>query len=414
MRICIVSQYFWPENFRINDLVQGLVSRGHEVQVLTGQPNYPTGRITPGYRSMRPKRSQALGCEIVRVPLVARGKGSGVRLGINYLSFALSASIFGLRGIRRPVDVVLAYEPSPVTVAMPALALSRRLNVPALMWVQDLWPETLRATGVLSDGWPLRAAARVTRRLHGAMDRLLVQSEAFIPALEAQGIPSSRITYLPNWAEEYFRPVSVAKDAPERLELPAGFVVMFAGNIGVAQGLDVLLGAAEHLRNVADLHWVVLGDGRQLQWLRNDVAKRKLRNVHMLGQRPQESMPTWFALADALLVTLRPDPVNELTVPSKVQAYLACGRPILASLDGEGAREVEKAGAGFASPAGDAEALAGAALRLHGMTDAERAAMGLQGRTYSEHNFQREALIDRLEAVLAETISTRSRAASTV
>lgn len=337
-----------------------------------------------------------------------------MRLAVNYLSFALTASIFGLRGIRKPVDVVLAYEPSPVTVAVPALAVSRRLNAPALMWVQDLWPETLRATGVLSEGWPLRVAARVTRRLHRAMDGLLVQSDAFIPALQAQGVRPNRITYLPNWAEEYFRPVSVPDDAPERHELPEGFVVMFAGNIGVAQGLDVLLGAAERLRNVAGVHWVVLGDGRQLPWLRNEVAKRLLRNVHILGQRPQESMPTWFALADALLVTLRPDPVNELTVPSKVQAYLACGRPILASLDGEGAREVEKAGAGFASPAGDAEALAAAALRLHDMTEVERVAMGLRGREYSERNFQREALIDRLEAVLAEAISTRTRATSTV
>jgi len=350
---------------------------------------------------------------VLRVPLVARGRGSSARLAINYLSFASSATIFGLAGIRKPVDVVLAYEPSPVTVAVPAIILGKRLNAPSLMWVQDLWPETLRATGALSDGFPLRAAASMTRRLHRAMDGLLVQSEAFIPPLLAQGVAPAKITYLPNWAEDDFRPISVPDTAPERHELPKGFVVIFAGNIGVAQGLDVLLGAAALVRDVEDLHWVVLGDGRQAAWLRDEVSKRQLGNVHLLGQRPQESMPTWFALADALLVTLRPDPVYQLTIPSKVQAYLACGRPILASLDGEGAREVEKAGAGFATGAGDAEALAAAALRLHRMTDAERTAMGLRGRAYSESNFQRDALIDRLEAVLEETMSTRSLARST-
>jgi glycosyltransferase involved in cell wall biosynthesis len=413
LRICIVSQYFWPESFRINDLVQGLAGRGHSVQVLTGQPNYPTGVVDPEYRSLTPKRSHVLGCDVLRVPLVARGKGSGARLAVNYASFASSASIFGLRGIKKPVDAVLAYEPSPVTVAVPALILGRQFDAPTLMWVQDLWPETLRATGAVSDGWAFRAAARVTRRLHTAMDGLLVQSEGFIDPLIGQGVTPAKITYLPNWAEDYFRPISVPDTAPERKEIPNGFVVMFAGNIGVSQGLEVLLGAAEQLRDAGDIHWVVLGEGRQASWLRDEVNKRKLRNVHLLGQRPQKSMPLWFALADALLVTLRPDPVYQLTIPSKVQAYLACGRPILASLDGAGASEVERAGAGLATPAGDADALAAAVLSLYRLPGAERVAMGLRGRAYSERNFQREALIDRLEAVLAEAVSTRSLARST-
>jgi colanic acid biosynthesis glycosyl transferase WcaI len=401
LQICVTTQYFWPESFRINDLVQALDAKGHQIRVLTGQPNYPDGVIKPGYRSLRPRWSRALGGEVLRVPIVARGNGSGGRLAANYLSFALSASLFGLASLRRPVDVVLAYEPSPVTVAVPALLLARRLKVPAVMWVQDLWPETLFATARISERWS-RLAAAMTRKLHRSMDRLLVQSQAFIEPLIAQGVSPDKIAYLPNWAEDDFRPVEVLPSAPERADMPSGFVVMFAGNLGAAQGLEVLLGAAHHLRDLRDIHWAVLGDGRQAGWFRAEIEKRNLVNVHMLGQRSQESMPTWFGLADALLVTLSPGSVYELTVPSKLQAYLACGKPILASLDGEAARIIQAACAGLATPAGNARALADATLKLYRMSAHERAAMGRQGREYSERNFDRQMLIDRLESVLKQ------------
>jgi glycosyltransferase involved in cell wall biosynthesis len=407
LRICIVTQYFWPESFRINDLVQGLVGRGHEVMVLTGQPNYPGGSILPGYSGLRPKRSQALGTSILRVPLVSRGKGSGLRLAANFLSFAASASTLGVAGIRKPVDVVLAYEPSPVTVGVPAWFLGKRRRAPVVMWIQDLWPETLRATNVLADGWALNAAGWLTGVIHRAMDGILVQSPAFMPLLESQGVAASRISYLPNWADDYYKPVEVPSTAQERREMPKGFVVLFAGNIGVAQGLDVLLGAAERLRDIPDLQWAVLGEGRQGDWLRSEVLRRGLGNVHLLGQRPSESMPTWFALADALLVTLRRDPLYEVTIPSKIQTYLACGRPILASLDGLGAREVDEAGAGLTSPAGDADALASATRRLYKLSADERAAMGKRGRAHYDRNFDRDMLIDRLEGILEQAVENR-------
>jgi glycosyltransferase involved in cell wall biosynthesis len=412
LRICVVSQYFWPESFRINDLVQGLVERGHQVQVLTGQPNYPSGAIAPGYRSLRPRRSNAMGCEVLRVPLLSRGSAAPLRLGLNYLSFASSATLFGLGGIRKPVDVVLAYQPSPVTVAIPALALGRRLGVPVFMWIQDLWPDTLRATGALQDGPGMKIAGWITRKLHRALDGLLVQSQAFTPVLESEGVQASKIFYLPNWAEDYFRPTVVLPSAPERRELPKGFVILFAGNIGVAQGLEVLLGAAERVRDIKEIQWVVLGEGRQAPWLRAEVEKRRLQNVHVLGQRSPESMPIWFALADAMLVTLRPDPVYELTIPSKVQAYLACGRPILASLNGEGAREVTRADAGIASPAGDPAALADAAVRLYNLPEATRQAMGARARTHYDRNFDRATLIGRLEDALQRGINAREPAQS--
>jgi glycosyltransferase involved in cell wall biosynthesis len=331
-----------------------------------------------------------------------------MRLAANYFSFALSASALGVPGMSKPADVVLAYEPSPVTVAVPALILGKRLRAPVLMWIQDLWPQTLRATGVLQDGWALKAAGRLTGAMHRAMDGLLVQSPAFVPLLESQGVAHDKISYLPNWAEDYFKPITVPADAPEIQQMPQGFVVLFAGNIGVAQGLDVLLVAAERLRDIKDLQWVVLGDGRQATWLRNEVCRRNLSNIHLLGQKASESMPTWFALADALLVTLRPDPLYELTIPSKIQAYMACGRPILASLDGTGAREVDTAGAGFTAPAGDADALAAATRRLYHLAPGERSAMGVKARVHYDQHFNREILIERLESVLENAVANRS------
>lgn len=353
---------------------------------------------------MAPKWSKALNSEVLRVPVVSRGNASGARLAANYVSFALSASLLGAGRMRLPIDVVLAYQPSPVTVAIPALAVARTARAPATMWVQDLWPQTLLATARMSGRLPSGAVAGITQRLHRSMYRLLVQSEAFIEPLVAQGVGRDRIVYLPNWAEAEFAPLDVPLDAPERAELPGRFVVMFAGNLGVAQGLEVLIQAAARLKTEPDIHFLVLGDGRQADWLRSEAKRRNLSNLHMLGQRPQSSMPTWFALADVLVVTLRPGRIYELTVPSKVQAYLACGRPIVASIDGEGARIVTASGAGFASPAGDAEALAASVLRLYKLDHSDREAMGRRGRDYSVANFDREVLLDRIETVLETAV----------
>ncbi len=401
LRIAIVTQYFWPEIFRINDLAAALVSRGHHVQVLTGQPNYPSGTFADGYGAIVPRRDAALGAHVTRVPLIPRGSGSGFRLCINYLSFATAATVLGPALIRGPVDVVLAYEPSPVYVAAPALALARSKRAPALMWVQDLWPETLVAMGLLTNGRLQAVASATTGALHRGMDALLVQSEAFRPPLIAQRVMAEHIFYVPNWAEHYYRVVEIPADAPERREMPRGFTVLFAGNVGESQGLDVLIGAADRLRHLQDLHWVVLGEGRRLNWLREQVERRALGDrVHLLGRRPPETMPSWFALADVLLATLQPDPVYEMTIPSKLQTYLASGRPVVAAMNGEGARVVQAAGAGATAPAGDAVSLAAAVEELHNTSPESRARMGRSGREYYEMHFARDKIIDRIEGLL--------------
>jgi glycosyltransferase involved in cell wall biosynthesis len=408
MRLLIVTQYFWPEDFRINDLALGLRARGHEVTVLTGQPNYPHGRFFAGYGFFGRAEERYEGVRVLRVPLLPRGAGGAVRLFFNYLSFALSASLLGPFRVRGSFDAILAYQPSPVTVGLPALVLKRLKRCPLLFWVQDLWPETLSAAGAIRSRPALALVGRFVRFLYRHCDLVLAQSRTFLPHLRSQGVPGERIRYYPNSAEALYRPLAAQPQSPEGRLLPPGFRVLFAGNIGAAQDFETVVEAAARLKDEPDVHWVILGDGRMQPWLEREIRRRGLEaSVHLLGRHPVESMPRFFALADVLLVTLRRDPVFALTVPSKIQSYLACGRPVVAALDGEGARVIEESGSGLAAPAGDAGALAQAVRRLKRMTRDEREALGRSGRRYFEREFERERLLSRLEQWMGELASER-------
>lgn len=399
MRIVIVTQYFWPENFRINDLALGLRSRGHEVTVYTGKPNYPGGRFFPGYGFFGRSTEDYQGVKVIRVPLLPRGGGGPARLVLNFLSFALLASLLAPLRCRGEYDAILVFEPSPITVGLPAVVLKWTKRAPLLFWVQDLWPENLEATGMVRSRWVLGLVARFARFLYRRSDLVLVQSEAFTAPIRALGVEAAKIRYYPNSAESLYHPVAAdAPPPPGQPSLPDGFRVMFAGNIGAAQDFETILGAAELTREERGVHWTIVGDGRMHSWVAAEVARRGLAGtVHLLGRHPMESMPPLFARADAMLVTLRNEPVFALTIPSKLQSYLACGRPILAALAGEGARVVREAGAGVAVRPGDAPALAAAVLELSRMPRAEREAMGERGRRYFERHFERALLLTRLE-----------------
>ena len=407
-RILIVSQYFWPESFRINDLATGLMERGYEVTVLTGKPNYPSGSFFPGYSFLRPARENYGDVKVLRVPVIPRASGSGFALAINYLSFVLFASLLGPLLCRGRFDLIFVFEPSPITVGLPALLLKKLKRAPLVFWVQDLWPESLSATGGVSSERLLGWVDQMVRFIYRHCDLVLVQSRGFLPRVTAQGARADGVLYFPNWAEALYGPVRLEEDAPERMEVPRGFRIMYAGNIGAAQSLETILGAAERLKAYPEIHWVILGDGRRRRWVEDYVRELGLEGrIHLLGRRPVESMPRYFALANALLVTLKRNEVFALTIPAKLQSYLACGRPVLASLDGEGTRVVEEAGAGIAVPAEDVEALAGAVLELYRTPSEERETMGYRGRAYFEEHFEREKLLDRLEGWMADLVESK-------
>ena len=405
MRVLIVSQYFWPENFPINDLARGLRQKGHDITVLTGMPNYPEGRFYPGYRAFPIRRDHYEGIKIVRVPMVPKGNGNAIRMVLYYWSLAISACLLVPNFFRKRVDLVFVYQPSPITVGLPALVLKAIEKTPVWIWVQDLWPETLAGTGMIRSAFLLKLTNLLVRWIYSKCDRVLVQSQAFVPRMLKKGVPRERIRFYPNSAQELYKPAIAEFDAPERNLMPQGFRVLFAGNIGRAQDIPTILAAAEKLKQEKEIHWIILGDGPMRSWAEERIRTRGLeKTVHLLGRYPEEAMPRFFSLADVLLVTLKKDPVFAITIPSKIQSYLACGKPIVAALDGEGARVIEESGGGVAVPAGDADGLAEVVLKMYRMPKWDLENMGRFSREYSETHFERNALLDRLDRWMKEEV----------
>ncbi|HMK15203.1 MAG TPA: glycosyltransferase family 4 protein, partial [Burkholderiales bacterium] len=367
------------------------------------KPNYPAGSFFHGYGFFSRSKSVFHDVPVYRVPLIPRGKGQSWRLVLNYFSFVFFASMFGPFLCRGRFDLIFVYEPSPITVCLPAIILKWLKRAPLVLWVQDLWPESLSATDAVQSPFILNWVTRLVRFIYRHCTLILVQSEGFISRVIALGVEPESVRYFPNWAESLYQPLHPGEGAPERAQMPNGFRVMFAGNIGAAQSFQTILSAAEKLKHHQDIHWVILGEGHKKDWVARQINERGLEDkVHLLGHSPVETMPRYFALADAMLVTLRRDPVFALTVPSKVQSYLACAKPIISCADGETARVVDNSGAGISCSAEDATSLADAVLKLYRMSPKERQEMGEKGRVYFEMNFQRERLMDKLEGWMRE------------
>lgn len=395
MKILIISQYFWPENFKINDLCIGLKERGHEVTVLTGIPNYPKGVYFKGYRFWKNNDEDWNGIKIYRSKLLPRGK-SGIKLMLNYISFIIFGCLKAIF-VKGKFDKILVYQLSPVTVGIPAIFISKLKKVPYYFWVQDLWPESLKVVGGINNKLVLSILNKITLLMYNKSKKVLVQSRAFINYITAQGIPEDKIIYYPNSTENFFKPLEPSKEYISKVP-QAGFKLMFAGNLGEAQSIDTLIKAAIIIKakNI-NVQWIFLGDGRYKENIVSEIKLNKLEdNIHLLGSFPSECMPDFFACSDALLVSLKKDKIFSLTIPSKVQSYMACGKPILASLDGEGARIIEESQCGYTSPAENAESLAENVVRLYRLSVTERAKMGENAVRYFQTEFERELLLDKL------------------
>ncbi|OOQ43701.1 MULTISPECIES: glycosyltransferase family 4 protein [Pseudomonas] len=401
LRILVVTQYFWPENMRINDLVRDFSDNGHEVTVLTGWPNYPEGAVFSEYKTNPEGFKSYFGARIVRVPLVSRGKRS-IRLMLNYLSFFFSASTIGAAKLRNEkFDAVFVYAVSPIMAAIPAVVIGRMKKAPVYVWVLDLWPETLRAVGVLRNPTLLAMVGRVVSWIYNRADYLLLQSEGFSSSVKqycTKEISPERLVYFPSWAEDEFS--GCPEKSSSLLERDdSTFTVVFAGNLGDAQDLPAVLDAAESLKHSASVRWVIVGDGRMSKWLGEQVESRGLQNVLLLGRHPLSAMPEIFACADALLVSLKTNDVFEKTVPGKVQAYLASSKPILGMINGEAARIIEDSGCGYTCPSGDAQGLARITLKMATTDSVQREFMGQAGRSYYWSHFSKVTLLRRLEAL---------------
>jgi glycosyltransferase involved in cell wall biosynthesis len=410
MRVGLVSQWYDPEVGAVvpGTIARALRSHGHQVDVLTGLPNYPAGRIYPGYRLRLYHREVLGGVTVHRAPLYASHDAHPGRRAANFLTFASAASVVGLSALRH-VDATLVYS-APVTAALPALALHRARRIPFVLLVQDMWPQSVTASGFLGDS----SARWIERGLHAFCDgvyrraaSIAVTSPGMVDLVAARGIDERKIVVVPNWVDEtHFRPVEYDAELSRELGPLRPFTAMYAGNLGEVQGLEVVVEAADLLRDHRELGFVLVGGGVAERRLRRMVAERGLDNVRFVPPQPVSRMARVLSLGDVQLVTLRDLPLFRTTLPSKVQATLAAGRPVIAAVGGDAAAVVNASGAGVTVPPGSASDLAGAILRTSTLPAGQRRALGTAGRRYYDAHLSRRHGVAQLSALLEQASRT--------
>jgi colanic acid biosynthesis glycosyl transferase WcaI len=411
MRIGLITQWYDPEVGSAavpGSIARALVDLGHEVDVLTGFPNYPTGRTYPGYRVRPYQFEERDGVRVHRAPLYPSHDAHPLRRAANFLSFAVGATAVGLRALRG-VDAVLVYS-TPATVALPAQALQALRKVPYVLLVQDLWPQTVTASGFME----VSAARRVELLLHRYCDltyarasAIAVTSPGMTDLIADRGVPREKLSVVSNWADEScFRPVPVPPRIPDGFEDLRPFTAMYAGNLGDVQGLEVVVEAAELLQDERDIGFVLVGGGVAEASLKVRVAERRLDNVRFVPPQPVERMADVLALGQVQLITLRDLPVFENVLPSKVQATLAAGRPVIGAVSGDAAAVIRAAGAGTVVAPGAARALADAVLEASRASAAELDARGTAGRAYYLAQLGRAAGARRLSDLLVDSVAT--------
>ena len=399
MKVLLVTQYFFPENFKSNDIAFELVKRGHEVTVLTGLPNYPEGKIYNGYGFFKKRNEIINGVKVIRTLLIPRGKGGGIRLFLNYFSWAFFASIRALfLAFQDKFDAVLVHEPSPITQGFPAIVIKKIQKIPLHFWVLDLWPESLTSAGGIKNKTVLSFFTRMVKYIYNNSDKILISSKGFKDSILTKGNYEDKLVYFPNWAEDSILMGNSNYPIPD---LPKGFKILFAGNIGVAQDVNSIIKTALILKEKLDIHFVFVGDGRSKTELEDFVIANQLsQTVHFMGRFPIDAMKAFFTKSDVLLVSLKDELIFNVTVPAKLQAYLCTQKPILGILNGEGAELIKEANCGFSTNAGNSEGLAQEIVKLYGLNEVQRNILGENGFRYFEENFTMTKCIDNLELIL--------------
>jgi glycosyltransferase involved in cell wall biosynthesis len=408
MQLVIVSFFYQPEpnDIKIHLLAKEMVARGHTVTTITTFPNYPSGKIYDGYKQRLWQKEVQDGVRIFRVPLYPNHTRSGIKRALSYSSFMLTAATLGLMRCGR-ADVIWVYHP-PLTTGVAGVWMSFMRRAPFVLDIQDMWPETLKATGMLNNERVLRWIGRVANWIYRRASALTVNAPGMKTNIIAKGIAEDKIFVMPNWADERIympKPRDVA--IGEKYGLMNKFNIMFAGNMGLVQALDKVIEAAELLHELPDVQLVMIGDGLEYDNLRNRVTERGLTNVIFLGRHPASAMPDFFAWADGLLITLTDDPLYAMTIPSKTQSYLACGRPIICAVAGDGANVIEQAGAGLTCPPENPHALADAIRHLYALSPEERDIMGARGRQAYLSQFQQAIIVDRYEQVFLKVMKKK-------
>jgi colanic acid biosynthesis glycosyl transferase WcaI len=412
MRILLLTQWFEPEpTFKGLVFARALAARGHVVEVITGFPNYPGGRLYPGYRIRLLQRETVGGVRLLRVPLYPSHDRSRVGRAANYLSFAAGATVIGGLLARTP-DVIYAYQP-PATIGVPAGLIGWSRRAPILLDVQDLWPDTLTATGMVDSPRILALVGRLCEWNYRSAARIAVLSPGFRTVLEERGVPAAKLRVIYNWCDEGGNALAAPDPTRAReLGFEGRFNIVFAGTMGLAQGLDAVLGAAERCQaQRPDIRFVFVGGGVDRDRLGRVAAEKRLDNVRFLPRQPPEEIGKTLALADGLLVHLKDDPLFRITIPSKTQAYLYAGKPVIMAVRGDAANLVTSAHAGLLAEPEDSDSIAGAVLSLAAMPTEARESLGRNGAEYYERHLSLREGVRQFEELFREMTGAANREA---
>jgi glycosyltransferase involved in cell wall biosynthesis len=403
--ILIISQYFYPENFQINTLAIELIKKGYKVSVLTGLPNYPSGKIFQKYSLINgPYKEQWSEIEVYRVPIIPRGDGSALKLLINYLSFALSSVFFSFFYFKKAqFDHQIVFQTSPITVALPAIFLKSIKKTPIHLWIQDLWPESIEAVGMIKNKYLIKIIEKFVKWIYRHCDQLFIQSEKFRQSLLDKNVNNEIIYFLPNWAPDfYIKNYSIHSQSKVK-------IISYAGNIGKAQNLEKLIDVSK----VIDSHrliWKIIGEGSELNYLKSLVKRNKLsHSFQFIDSVPADQVFDFVKDSTALLVSLKSHATFSQVIPSKVQTYMAMRKPILASIDGEARKLIEKARCGLVSSPEDLDSFIENINKIISMSDSDLELMAKNGQNYFLKHFKKDIVINQLEQSM---VNFRQRKAS--
>lgn len=405
MKILILTQWFFPEPiFKGLPFAKELVRRGHEVQVLTGFPNYPGGNLYPGYR-VKPIQYQTIeGISVIRVPLYPSHDSSSIRRILNYVSFALSAALLAPLLVKR-ADIAYVFH-APATIALPAIVLKIFRRIPFIYDINDLWPDSLAASNMLGNRFLLKCVDLWCNLTYRLASQITVNAPGVKTVLIERGVPESKIDIIYNWCDEVQRSTNRNEITALELSLSEKFNLVFAGTMGKVQGLDAVIDAAKIVeRQQPDIQFVFVGGGIEVERLKGRLVSEDVRNCLFLPRLPISEIGTILALADALLVHLQDSPLFRISIPSKTGAYMFSGKPILMAVRGDAANLVKAANAGICCNPDSPEDIAKSVLHLYGMSNSKKEQMGRDGQKFYESEISLKIGAEKFERVFLATIS---------
>lgn len=405
MKLLVISQYYYPEQFRINDICEEWVKRGYEVTVLTGIPNYPEGKFYKGYNFFKKRKEVINGVEIIRIPIVPRGKNL-IMLLLNYISFVFSGFFFS-KFTRRKFDKVFTYEVSPITQALPAIWYAKRKKIESILYVMDLWPESIELAIGKKNEKLFNIIDKLVDYIYKNTHKILTSSESFRKDIIEKGHDTNKVEFWPQYAETFY---SSKDNKPTEIKKDDNFKIIFTGNIGQAQGLDILIGTAEILKERNEnIVFYLVGNGRAKEELNLKIKEKKLEQIiKLIDQKPAKEIPSYINPCDATFISLKSNSISEKILPAKLQSYLASGKPIIGCAKGEIEKVINDSNAGVCCIEENEEKLAEKIIEIKNKSKEQLEQYGKNAKKYYKENYEKEYLLNKIDRILKKGEETKN------